>query len=133
MAAKSQAFFFQTREPANAGADPGRVIKQASLFFLPRQTGELGMQGMSGMKEGFLAMQDYRLPSFSLLLLCGLSELCAKPNPPLRTTDSSRSSRCRVVNCVGENGAGVDSHVSHKDEQVQLQQRDLCRPIYGYG
>jgi len=80
MAAKSQAFFFQAREPANAGADQAKgdralelrslspCLEQASLLFLLREAGKFGMQGMSGMKKSFLAMRDYRLLSFSLLL-----------------------------------------------------------------
>jgi hypothetical protein len=37
------------------------LLKQTSLLFLLREAGRFGMQGMSGMKEGFLAMQDRRL------------------------------------------------------------------------
>jgi len=73
MAAKSQAFFFQAREPANAGADQAKgdralelrslspCLEQASLLFLLREAGKFGMQGMSGMKKGFFAMQDGRV------------------------------------------------------------------------
>ena len=51
----------QAGEPGGAGADGGGVVEQAGFLFLLGEAGEFGVQGVSRMKEGFLAMQDGRV------------------------------------------------------------------------
>jgi len=61
MAAQRESSRIQPGLPAILGPDRLRVVKQAVLFLLLGQPGELGVQRMIGREKGFLAVEDRRI------------------------------------------------------------------------
>jgi hypothetical protein len=84
----------QAGQPPVAGADGGAVGEQAGFFFLLGEAGEFGVQRVSGVQEGFFAVQD-RWIEMAILLFALHSPLAPGPSPLLQVVVAVQGARAK--------------------------------------